>query len=452
MFSRFRSEAAQPHVNLLYHFLHPDDVVSARQFSDLAEGLAKRGWEVTARPANRLCHAAAAAPRLASRERWCGVDIRRVWRPAFRQASHLGRLANSLWMLAAWTWAAAFGRRRPHDVVIVGTDPAFGVLAALPWRLFRPRATIVHWCFDLYPDAAVAEGMLKREALGVRLVERLMAAAYRRCEFIADLGPCMARRLARTAPGVRCLTITPWALIEPDPPPAPDPATRRELFGDAKLGLLYSGSFGRAHSHAEFLELARLLRDHPGESDVSDGSVAFCFAGRGNRADELREAVTPTDVNVRFAGFVPEPELAQRLTACDLHLVSLRPDWTGTVVPSKFFGALAAGRGVVFAGSPESSIAQWIGEHRVGWVLTPESLAAVAADLRALAADPAALQALRERCHRVYHEHFSKNRMLQRWDAELRRVIGVDLPASDAAVADVTTASSAPQQRLVKTV
>ena len=71
---------------------------------------------------------------------------------------------------------------------------------------------------------------------------------------------------------------------------------------------------------------------------------------------------------MRFAGFAPEAELEKRLTACDLHLVSLRPEWTGTVVPSKFFGALAAGRGVVFAGSPESAIARWIDEHQVGWV------------------------------------------------------------------------------------
>lgn len=441
MASPNETPADRPHATLLYHFFHPDDVVSARQFSDLAEGLVERGWDVTARPANRLCHDTATAG-LASREQWRGVDIRRVRRPAFRQASNFGRSANTLWMLAAWTWAAAFGRRRPNEVVIIGTDPVLGVLAALPWRLFRPRAKIAHWCFDLYPDAAVAEGMLRRDAFTVRILRRLLSAAYRRCAFLADLGPCMARRLHDTEPSARCVTITPWALVEPDEPPPPELATRRELFGDASLGLLYSGSFGRAHSHAEFLAFARSLRgDAPG---ASESTVAFCFAGRGTRADELRAAVTPADANIRFAGFAPESQLAQRLAACDLHLVSLREDWTGTVVPSKFFGALAAGRGVVFAGSPDSSIARWIAEHQVGWVLTPDLLAAVAADLRALAANPAALQALRERCRRVYHEQFSKHRMLQRWDAELRRTLGEDAPAAGSSnAADGAPAKSA---------
>ena len=53
--------------------------------------------------------------------------------------------------------------------MIVGTDPMLSVLVALPWRVLRRRSRIVHWCFDLYPDAAVAEGMLRRDvAAGAR--------------------------------------------------------------------------------------------------------------------------------------------------------------------------------------------------------------------------------------------------------------------------------------------
>jgi glycosyltransferase involved in cell wall biosynthesis len=305
-------------------------------------------------------------------------------------------------------------KRRRREAMIVGTDPILSVLVALPWRLLRRRSRIAHWCFDLYPDAAIAEGMVRRDALPVRVLRRLMSAAYRRCDLLVDLGPCMARRLKDYAPMVQPCTLTPWALVEPATPPPPDPAVRGELFGDAPLGLLYSGTFGRAHTYEEFLALARRLR--------KDG-VGFCFGGRGNRADELRQAIVPEDANVRLAGFAPESELEKRLTACDLHLVSLRPEWTGTVVPSKFFGALAAGRGVVFAGSPDSAIARWIEEYQVGWLLTAETVGAVAAELRALAADPGRLEPLRCRCHRVYHEQFSKRRMLDRWDAALREAL-----------------------------
>src|SRR5439155_22933525 len=151
-------------------------------------------------------------------------------------------------------------------------------------------------------------------------------------------------------PGKKQVTLVPWALVEPASPPKPDPATRRELFGDAALTLLYSGNFGRAHSYDEFLALARALRGDP---------LSICFAVRGNRADELRREVRADDANIRFAGFAPESELETRLGAADIHLVSLRPEWTGIVVPSKFFGSLASGRPVIFAGDPKSALARW---------------------------------------------------------------------------------------------
>ncbi|NMG20377.1 glycosyltransferase family 4 protein [Brasilonema bromeliae] len=402
----------RPHAVLLYHYFQPDDVISARLFGELADGLVARGWDVTAVPCNRGCRDEVVTR--PARERWHGVDIRRVWRPRFKQASNRGRLLNAGWMIAAWGLTAAALPSRKREVVVVGTDPVLGVLAALPWGLWRRRTAVAHWCHDLYPEAPVADGMVGERSPAVRGLKAVLAQAYRRCKLLADLGPCMRERLAAYGSPGRAVTLTPWALVEPPAPVEPDPATRRDLFGDAALGLLYSGNFGRAHSHAEFLDLARRLRDTP---------VRLCFAGRGNRMDELKAAVRPDDTNVSFAGFAPEGELERRLGACDLHLVSLRPEWAGTVVPSKFFGALATGRGVVYAGPPDSAIARWIEEHQVGWVLTPATAGAVADDLRALAADPGRLASLRRRCHAVYHHHFSRQAQLARWDAELRQLL-----------------------------
>ena len=55
------------------------------------------------------------------------------------------------------------------------------------------------------------------------------------------------------------------------------------------------------------------------------------------------------DRNIGFAGFADESRVAARLAAVDVHLVTLRQSCTGAVIPSKFFGALAAGRPVLFA-------------------------------------------------------------------------------------------------------
>jgi colanic acid biosynthesis glycosyl transferase WcaI len=71
-----------------------------------------------------------------------------------------------------------------------------------------------------------------------------------------------------------------------------------------------------------------------------------------------------------------------------------------------------------------SAVAQWIQQLRVGWVLTRETLPDVADRLRELSRDRTRLKALQEHCHRVYIEHFSKDRALDSWDRLLRGVIG----------------------------
>lgn len=406
------TNSARPRITVLYHYLHPDDVVSARHFDDFCLELHARGWEVEALPCNRGCRDESKTYSRA--EDWQGIRIRRVWRPALKQNSTLGRIGNALWMLAAWSVLALRGRKRVPDVVVMGTDPILSVAVAIPLRILRPRIKIVHWCYDLYPEAAEADGILNTGGWTAHLARTILRRAYRRCDLVADLGNCMRSRLDNYGHQSAKATLVPWALHEPAAVSEPDPKARQELFGDCRLGVLYSGNFGRAHSGDEFLALARQLRGV---------GIQFCFSVRGNRADELHAAVTADDRNISFAGFASEEALALRLTAADIHLVSLRPQWTGVVVPSKFFGCLAAGRPVLFAGGRDSCIAQWIVEHRVGWILDAQALLEVAKQLLALAENPGSLQEMRAHCHNVYRDHFSKTVMMDCWHAELQKLV-----------------------------
>ncbi len=158
-----------PSILVLYHFLPPDDVVSARIYGDLCEGLAARGWSVEAKPSNRSCFDAGA--RHPRRELRNGVTYRRVSRPSFPQASAAGRVANALWMTAAWS-ARALRPGRGPEVVLVGTDPILSVFTLAVFRLLHPRTRRAHWAFDVYPDAAVADGALRAQGACRRACSR----------------------------------------------------------------------------------------------------------------------------------------------------------------------------------------------------------------------------------------------------------------------------------------
>ena len=403
-----------PRLLLYYHFFHPDEVVSARMFSDLAVEQKRRGWDVEVVTSNRLWRDPTA--RLPREEDWEGIRIHRVFRPPWDQARPLERLANSGWLAAAWLLRTLpLGR---FDAIVIGSDPAFSPLLTLALRVAHPRAAIVHWCFDLYPEAIAAEGASAAAAVLAPLARRLMGLAYRRTDALVDIGPRMRERLADYRSGARQQTLVPWALAEAEHPAPIDAVARAALFPRANLALLYSGTMGRAHDFAPFLRLARACRVRSGDA------ISVLFAARGNRYDELRAAVGPEDHNVGFAPFGDEETLRARLCAADLHLVSLRPDWAGLVVPSKFFASLAIGRPVVYAGPPDSEIARWIAEHDLGLHLTEDNVDDVAERLHRLIGDPEALSRWRDNALAVYRREWSKRVTNDRWDALLRELVG----------------------------
>jgi colanic acid biosynthesis glycosyl transferase WcaI len=389
----------KPSIYVLYQYLPPDDVVSAVHFGELCSGLAKKGWEVTAFPCQWGCRDDSV--RFPSSEQWQGVSIRRLWRPRFRQSSGIGRLLNAFSMIVAWS-------------LLIGTDPVLSVVTAIAWKIFRPKTLIAHWCFDLYPEAAIADGLIRPDGFLVRRLRQILRPAYRACSLIVDIGPCMRKLLSRYPSAATRATVVPWALDEPAAPPSPDVEERKRIFGDAHLALLYSGSFGRAHSYHEVLNLA---------SQFDPQNVGFAFSVRGNREVELRSAIRDAATPIALVPFAGAENLRARLTCADIHIVSLRPEWTGTVVPSKFFGALSAGRPVLFAGSDESSLAEWIRAYQIGWVLRADSIFEVASQLLEYSKDPAMQHAMKARCFDVYEEHFSMEVQIERWDHLLRSLL-----------------------------
>ena len=404
-----------PRLLLAYHFFHPDDVVSARIFSDFAAEQQRRGWQVTVVTSNRSCFDP--TRRFDPFEDWNGVAIHRVFRPPWTQARPFQRLANSGWLTAAWL--ARIARLGPFDAVVVGSDPAFSPLVGRGLRQLLPDAALVHWCFDLYPEAIAAEmgdGNATVRTL-VPAARQLMRWGYGAYDALIDIGPRMQERLAGYGTGATQRTLVPWALAEPQSAAVADSRMRAELYPRAKLALLYSGTMGRAHDYRAFLELARACRMRSGDD------VALCFSSRGNRQEELRAALTPADTNVTLVPFADEASLQARLGAADLHLVSLQPEWAGIVVPSKFFGSLAVGRPVLYAGPGESEIARWTATYDVGLTLASSTVGPVSDRLHALMSNPDDLRRWQGNAFAVYQREFSKKVVNDRWDETLRALV-----------------------------
>jgi hypothetical protein len=105
-------------------------------------------------------------------------------------------------------------------------------------------------------------------------------------------------------------------------------------------------------------------------------SIRFVFFGGGKRRGEIAEFMAALPgCAVELHDYVPREQLALHLQSADLHLVSLEPSWTGTMLPSKLQGIFAAARPVVFIGDECSSIGRWVMQSGGGWVVAPGDVA-----------------------------------------------------------------------------
>ena len=105
-------------------------------------------------------------------------------------------------------------------------------------------------------------------------------------------------------------------------------------------------------------------------------------------------------------------------------MVSLRPGYEGTVVPSKFQGALAAGRPILFSGPANSAVSEWIKEYKLGWTLDENNLDEVAARLFELKDSPEQRLRLNQLCFGIYQQQFSKTAVIDRLDRDLKGLVG----------------------------
>lgn len=225
----------------------------------------------------------------------------------------------------------------------------------------QPYACIV---MDLYPWVATEAGVLPRNGGLTTKLEKLSARALRQARSVIVIGRCMAERIESLGVQADRIHIVPnWADIDVVRPVAPrENRLRRVLgLGDAFV-VMYSGNMGVAHSFDEVLAAAETLRADPG--------VAFVFIGDGSRKREV-EAAARRLPNVKILGYQPVEELSHSLSLGDVHYVSLRRGFEGLVVPSKAYGAFAAGRPILYQGSDTGEIARVIDEEGVGKVVQP---------------------------------------------------------------------------------
>jgi glycosyltransferase involved in cell wall biosynthesis len=144
--------------------------------------------------------------------------------------------------------------------------------------------------------------------------------------------------------------------------------------------------------------------------------IRFLFIGSGARKDAVVQQVGEMGLaNVVFKPFQPRTRLSLSLTVPDLHIITLKPELSGLLVPSKIYGVLAAGRPVLFIGPEDSEIARVIKDYECGFVCDCVTATEIVKIIRLLRDDQDLRVRLGNNARRAVDERYSKAKALQSW-------------------------------------
>jgi len=117
----------------------------------------------------------------------------------------------------------------------------------------------------------------------------------------------------------------------------------------------------------------------------------FVLVGGGPRLDEFKTKAAELSLN-NLLLLPPQPleNVLETLAGADIHLVTMREELCGLVVPSKIYGVLNVGRPCIFIGPSESEVALLIQQNQCGTVVSVSDSPALLGAILRWADDPQA--------------------------------------------------------------
>lgn len=401
---------AQKHsIVFVNRFFYPDHSATSQLLSDLAFDLADAGHNVTV-----ITSRFASGRAVRKSETINGVRIVRTVATQLGRRSLAGRILDYATFYASASIALVCNLKR-NDIVVAKTDPpGIGIVVALAARW--KKANFVNWFQDIFPEVAtetkVGSGLIWRLLAEVLIFLRARSIALAAQNVV--VGEAMQQRIQiRLSRPAKLFVITNWSDGDAIVPVAPSENRLRHRFNQPGSFLVgYSGNLGRAHEIATIQGAIMSL----GRAGVAGKRLDWLFIGGGTGYEKLKEFATGRALdNVHFWPHQPRDTLAESLSLPDVHLVSLRPELTGWVVPSKYYGIAAAGRPTIFIGSSDCEIAMHVQEAESGVVVSAGDSRALADEIVRLARSPELVRELGANARRDFERKFDRKLAVQSW-------------------------------------
>lgn len=333
-------------------------------------------------------------------------NIVRIPAPDLDKNKLVSRLLLMLWSTIRLGWRTMRSLRKGTHLFSV-TNPVFLLLVFAVLRKVR-RCDYTLLVYDVFPENAVAAGMLTEGSLTYRVIRRIFDWAYRQADHIIVIGRDMDEIVsAKTRNEVPIQVISNWCDVERvQPIKRTDNEMLIKMGLENKIVFSFVGNFGRVQGIQNMLDAALA---------VDNEDFALLFVGDGAMRPAIEAHIDANrSGNVYYAGTHPASSENSFLNACDVAVVSLGQGMYGLGVPSKSYHNMAAAKPLLLIGDARSEIGRVISEHDIGWIVEPDDAGQLTAMFEKVCAE-STFDVKGANARRTVETHFSSENILDRY-------------------------------------
>jgi colanic acid biosynthesis glycosyl transferase WcaI len=404
---------------LLSTYFQPDITANGILMTQLAEGLAELGHEltvVTTMPhydRNRIWEQYRG--RLFVHEPWGRLDVRRIYLYVPKRKQNLaGRALGYATFNILSTAASVLAGK--HDVMLTPSPPLTnGIAALLVSRLYG--VPFIYNTQDIYPDVAIRLGVLKNRAM-IAMFRAMERFVYRQAAAVSVISEGFRRNLlAKGVPDHKIHVIPNFVDTDLMAPQPRHNGFSREHGLDDRFTVLFAGNVGLSQGLESVLEAAQLTNNL--------GDVLYLIVGNGAaKADLEAQAQQMHLTNVAFLPFQPQEMVPEMYASADVCLVPLRHGLSNDSVPSKVFTIQGAARPLIAAVDQHSDTWDYVQSAGCGLCIEPEDPAALSAAICTLRSDGSARQQMGARGRQYVLSKYTREAVVQQYASLLEKVGG----------------------------
>lgn len=386
-------------ITILTQYFHPHHGATSQLMTDLAKGLSCLGYTVN-------IFTGTLSKQTVS-ESLDKININRAFSPIKSSTSILSKISSSLFfLLGAFTHII---RYQPAKIpLLIASNPPYAGILGICFKLLK-GGEYYFLLQDIFPESAVISGIMQPNSILFKVFNQLIYLTCKYAKNIIVLSSSMQEFLEKKYPHIKTkiIIIENWAIENIPNCQKPNNAFAQKHNLAQTFTVLYSGNLGRLHDIETITEAAKILKATP---------IQFVFIGDGVKTKILRQAIQTYQLkNILLLPYQSRELLPLSLTACDLSLVSLIPGAESIVAPSKLYGMLAAGRGIIAISATNSYIDKLLTNSGCGINIAPNNPQQLANLISELANDSQRVKVMGEKARQLYKSRYTFQRALEEY-------------------------------------